>query len=229
MAKPLRGPLATLEPSTISRWPCPAKWCKTRVARTALRSADWIENVSCTSRQQPLDVSGDFQGTTPRQGDARAAVAVVMDDARARLEFEADTLLARRPEADAHRLGGVDHGVLEDRQELHAAAVHLLDRRVVVEADVEVPLARLGNAAEDEHVVAARHDEDEPVARAVAGHAVALRDPRHRPAVVAHADDRSAQGIHRRVGQLAGAETSAVDDGIGVIIAGKHIRLLPER
>ena len=93
---------------------------------------------------------------------------------------------AERPQADADRLGRVDLGVGQRGQEFHAAPVHRADRLVIVQADVEVPLVGLGEAAQDEHVVAPGHDEEEaPIrVRVVVRDAMRLRQPGHGAAVV---------------------------------------------
>ena len=80
----------------------------------------------------------------------------------------------------------VDLGAGQCGQELDAAAVDGADRLVVVQADVDAPLVRLGEAAQDGPVVAAGHDEEEaPIAaRIVVGDAMGLPDPGHGAPVV---------------------------------------------
>ena len=79
---------------------------------------------------------GYFERAPPGKGDARSAVAVVMDRAPGRLPFQPDIGAAERPQSDADRLGGVDLRELEGRQEFQATPIHGADWLVVVQSDV---------------------------------------------------------------------------------------------
>jgi hypothetical protein len=106
------------------------------------------------------DLVYGFECAAPGQRDTQAAVAVVVDDPCTRLVLESDATGTGRPEADSNGLGRIDLGSAQRRQEYDAAPVHFMDRLVIVQADVQAPLIRLGQSAQDQHVVPARHNED---------------------------------------------------------------------
>ncbi len=183
------------------------------------------------SDHKPLDVFRDFESATPGERDTRPAVPVIVHDAGARLVLEADVLAARRPQAGTNRLGGVDLGALEGRQEIDATAIHLADRLVVRQPDVQVPEIGLGQTTQDQHVPPARHDEHEaPLsALSVVGDAMGLGDPWDRGPIVPDTDQRTAQRIHRVVRELPGPQASAIDDRIDSKLPGQLLLLPGER
>jgi len=141
-----------------------------------------------------------------------------VDDVRRLLALEADVAVAQRPQTGADGLVGIDLELLQGGHELHAAAVHVADRLVVVQSDVQAVLVLLGEAAQKQHVLAARDDEDHVLLLGALGvrDAVRLGDPRHLAGVVDRPDERAAQRIGLGAVHLVGAQAGAVDDRRGV-------------